>query len=81
MTRGFLVEHTSLDDLLINVKFIFGSSEDLLFYAVDGAETQHTHLILLSDSVSAVLSLQILKMEKSFQRVSTTIRLYFQPVS
>ena len=60
MARGLLVEHAGLDDLLIHIKFVFGSRQDFLLHAVDGAETKHTHLILLTNAVCPVLSLKVL---------------------
>lgn len=61
MAGGFLVEHASLDDLLINVQLVLGCSQDLLLHAVHGAEAEHAHLILLPNTVRSVLCLQILK--------------------
>lgn len=60
MAGGFLVEHAGLDDLLVHVQFVFGSGQDLLLHAVHGTQTQHTHLVLLPDTMGAILGLQIL---------------------
>lgn len=57
---GLLVEHAGLDDLLVHVELVFGSGQDLLLHAVHSAETQHTHLVLLPDTMGSILSLQVL---------------------
>lgn len=58
---GLLVKHAGLDDLLVHVEFVFGSGQDLLLHAVHSTETQHTHLVLLPDTMGSILSLQILR--------------------
>lgn len=71
MTGRLLVEHASLDDLLVHVEFVFGCSQNFLFHAVDRAETKYSHLVLLTDAVSSVLSLQVLREERG--RVGSTL--------
>jgi len=61
---GLLVEHARLDDLLVHVELVLGRRQDLLLHAVDGAEAEHAHLVLLADAVGAVLSLQVLEDEE-----------------
>ena len=63
-----LVEHARLDHLLVHVELVLGRRQDLLLHAVDRAEAQHAHLVLLADAVGAVLGLQVLvtRGEKSF---------------
>ena len=56
-----LVEHASLDDLLVHVQFVLGCCQDLLLHTVDSAEAEHAHLVLLTDTMGSVLSLQILR--------------------
>lgn len=68
-----LIEHAGLDDLLIHIEFILGSGKDFLLYTVDRAQTQHSHLILLTNTVGSVLSLQILETQshvRGSERVS-----------
>lgn len=60
VARGFLVKHAGLDNLLINIQLVFGGGEDLLLHAVDGAEPEDAHFVLLPDAVRAVLRLQVL---------------------
>lgn len=62
-----LVKHASLNNLLVHVQFVLGSSQDFLFNTVDRAKTQHAHLVLLTDTVGSVLSLQVLEEEKESQ--------------
>lgn len=57
---GLLVEHAGLDDLLVHVQLVLGRGQDLLLHAVDGAEAEHAHLVLLTDAVGSVLGLQVL---------------------
>lgn len=61
MAGGLLVEHARLDHLLVHVQLVFGRRQDLLLHAVDGAETEDAHFVLLADTVSAVLSLEVLE--------------------
>lgn len=63
MAGRLLIEHASLDDLLVHIQFVLSRGQDLLLHAVDRAETQHTHLILLTNTVGSVLSLQVLEMQ------------------
>lgn len=74
MAGGLLVEHTSLDDFLVHVEFVFGGGQDLLLHAVHGTETKHTHLVLLPDAMGSILSLQILRddIEKLHIRKNTS---------
>lgn len=65
MAGGLLVEHACLDDLLIHIEFVFGSCQDFFLHTVDGAETEHAHLVLLTDAVSPVLSLEVLESKSS----------------
>ena len=58
--RRLLVEHSGLDDFLVDVEFVLGSCQDALLHRVDGQQSQHAHLVLLPDPVRAVLRLQIL---------------------
>lgn len=60
MARGLLVKHAGLDNLLINIQLVFGSSKDLLLHAVDGAETENAHFVLLPNAMRSVLRLQVL---------------------
>ena len=60
MAGRLLIKHARLDHLLIHIQLVLGGGEDLLFHAVDGAESQHTDLVLLANAVSAVLRLQVL---------------------
>lgn len=60
VARRLLVEHAGLDDLLVHVQFVLGSGQDFFLHTIDSAETQHTHLVLLTDAVRPVLSLQVL---------------------
>ena len=57
---GVLVEHAGLNDLLIHIQLVSGGSQDLLLHAVDSHQSQHSHFILLTDTMSAILGLQIL---------------------
>ena len=57
---GILVEHAGLNDLLIHIQLVSGGSQDLLLHAVDSHQSQDSHFILLTDTMSAVLGLQIL---------------------
>lgn len=61
MAGGFLVKHACLDNLLVHVELILSSGKDFLFYTVYGAEAQHPHLVQLPDTMSSVLSLQVLQ--------------------
>ena len=58
---GLLVEHASLDHLLVHVQLVLGSCQDLLLHTVDGAKAEHAHLVRLTDAVGAVLSLKVLE--------------------
>lgn len=64
VARRLLVKHARLDDLLVHVEFVFGSCEDFLLHAVDGAQAKHAHLVLLAYAVSPVLSLKVLESEE-----------------
>lgn len=75
VARGLLVEHARLDDLLIHVEFVFGGRQDLLLHAVDGAEAEHAHLVLLPDAVGAVLSLKVLEAAEKKRRARKTLSL------
>ena len=57
---GLLVKHAGLDHLLVHVELVLGRGQDLLLHAVDRAQAEHPHLILLPDAVGAVLRLQVL---------------------
>ena len=46
--------------LLVHIQLEPGSCQYLLLYALNCAETQHSHLILLPNAMSAVLCLKIL---------------------
>ena len=63
--RGVLIKHTSLDDLLINIKLVPGCRKNLLFNTVHCHQPQYTHLILLPNTMGTILSLQILKIPKN----------------
>lgn len=63
VTGRFLVKHACLDDLLVHVELVLGSSEDFLFNTVHSAQAQHPYLVLLPDTMSPVLSLQVLQIE------------------
>lgn len=45
---------------MVDVQFVFGGGQNLLLHAVDGAQAQHAHLVLLAYAVSSVLGLQVL---------------------
>lgn len=60
VARRLLVEHAGLDDLLVHVEFVLGGRQDFLLHAVDGAQAEHAHLVLLTNAVSPVLSLEVL---------------------
>lgn len=55
-----LVKHARLDHLFVHVELEASRGQDLLLHRVHGHKSQHPDLILLADSVGAVLSLQIL---------------------
>ena len=55
-----LVKHASLDNLFVHIELEASRGQDLLLHGVDGHQSQHPNLVLLADSVGAVLSLQIL---------------------
>lgn len=55
-----LVKHASLDHLFVYVELEASRGQDLLLHGVHGHQSQHPDLVLLADSVGAVLSLQIL---------------------
>lgn len=63
VARGLLVEHAGLDHLLVHVELVLGRRQDLLLHAIDRAEAEHAHLVLLPDAVGAVLRLQVLPEE------------------
>ena len=67
-----LIKHARLDHLLIHIQLVLGGGEDLLLHAVDGAEPQHTDLVLLADAVSAVLRLQVLLVRTTCLRASAS---------
>lgn len=60
---GLLVKHASLDHLLVDVELVLGCGQNLLLHTVDRAETEHPHLVLLPNTVRAVLGLQVLEEE------------------
>ena len=55
-----VVEHARLDDLLVHVQLEPGRGQDSLLDGVDHHETQNSDLVLLPDSVSPILGLEIL---------------------
>lgn len=63
MAGGFLIKHACLNDLLINIQFVFGSRKNFLLHTVDSTQAEHTYFILLANAMSSVLSLQVLVVE------------------
>ncbi|KAH6611038.1 hypothetical protein Trco_001058 [Trichoderma cornu-damae] len=57
---GFVVEATCLDDLAVHVQLEPSAFQNLFLDGVGADETQNSHLVLLTDTVGAVLGLQIL---------------------
>lgn len=47
-------------DLLVHIKLVSGSSKDLLFHTVHCHQPQNTNFILLADTMSTILGLEIL---------------------
>lgn len=60
MAGRLLVKHSSLDDLLVHIQFVFGGGQDLLLHTADSTKTEHAYLILLTDAMGSVLSLKVL---------------------
>ena len=52
-------------DLFINIKLISCGSKDLLFNTVHCHEPQNTNFVLLANTMSTILSLEILEQENS----------------
>lgn len=60
MAGRLLVKHSGLDDLLVHVQFVFGSSQDLLLHTADSTKTENAYLILLTNAMGSVLGLKVL---------------------
>lgn len=73
MAGGLLIEHAGLDDLLVNIQFVLSSSQNFLLHTVDGAKTKHTHFVLLTNTMSSVLSLQVL--EEDYERDGEIVKM------
>lgn len=54
---GLVVEHASLNHLLVYIQLVASRCLDTLLHAVHSHEAKHTHLILLTDAVSTILGL------------------------
>lgn len=57
---GFLVKHTSLDDLFVHVQLVAGGGKDTFLHGSDCHETEYAHFVRLTNTVSTILSLKIL---------------------
>jgi len=57
--RRFVVEATSLNDLVIDIELVSRTSVHGFFDALLGNETENTNSLGLTDTVSTILSLKI----------------------
>ena len=66
MRHTCIHSHAPHTHLLIHIQLEPGSCQDLLLHTLDGAETQHPHLVLLTDAMSAILRLEILTTQEGW---------------
>ena len=62
---GLVVKHPGLDDLLVHVQFVSRGRLNPFLHTVDRHQTQHAHLVLLTDTMRTILSLQVLNTQKT----------------
>lgn len=55
-----LVKHSRLDDFLVDVQLVACCCLDAFLDRVDRHQSKHAHLVLLADTMSTVLRLQVL---------------------
>mmetsp|Transcript_47169 Transcript_47169/g.118803 ORF Transcript_47169/g.118803 Transcript_47169/m.118803 type:complete len:222 (+) Transcript_47169:817-1482(+) len=56
---GLIIEHSSLDDLGVNIQFPHGGRQNFFFDRVERNESKHPNLLLLSNTVRPVLGLKV----------------------
>jgi len=56
---GIIVEHTSLNDLIIEAFFVLGFRQDALLDFRGCDQSEHAHFVLLPDSMGSVFGLLI----------------------
>lgn len=59
--RRLLIKHSRLDDLFVHVEFVARGRKNTLLHRVDRHQSQYAHFVLLPDTMSSILSLQILE--------------------